>query len=46
MKTEDLLAMGNESLFNTYKRDEKLFISGKGAYLKNNNDEGSYKERK
>lgn len=39
MKTEDLLAMGNESLFNTYKRDEKLFISGKGAYLKNNNDE-------
>lgn len=32
MKTEDLIDMGNASLFNTYNRGEKLFVSVKGSY--------------
>lgn len=39
MKTEDLIDMGNASLFNTYNRGEKLFVSGKGVHIKNNDGE-------
>lgn len=36
MTTEDLIELGNSALFNTYNRGDKLFISGKGVWLTNN----------
>ena len=39
MKTEDLIELGNSALFNTYHRGDKIFISGKGTYIKNNDGE-------
>ena len=39
MKTEDLIELGNSALFNTYSRGDKLFVSGKGVYLTNNDGE-------
>lgn len=39
MKTEDLIELGNSALFNTYNRDDKILVSGKGTYVKNNDGE-------
>ena len=39
MKTEDLIELGNSALFNTYNRGDKVLVSGKGAYVKNNDGE-------
>lgn len=39
MKTEDLIELGNSALFNTYKRGDKVLVSGKGTYVKNNDGE-------
>lgn len=39
MTTEDLIELGNSALFNTYSRGDKLFVSGKGVYLTNNDGE-------
>ena len=39
MTTEDLIELGNSALFNTYNRGDKLFVSGKGVYLTNNDGE-------
>jgi Ornithine/acetylornithine aminotransferase len=39
MKTEDLIELGNSALFNTYNRGDKIFVSGKGTYIKNNDGE-------
>lgn len=36
MTTEDLIELGNAALFNTYNRGDKIFVSGKGAYLTHN----------
>lgn len=39
MKTEDLIELGNSALFNTYNRGDKVLVSGKGTYVKNNEGE-------
>ena len=39
MKTEDLIELGNSALFNTYNRGDKILVSGKGTYVKNNDGE-------
>lgn len=39
MKTENLIELGNSALFNTYNRGDKVLVSGKGAYVKNNDGE-------
>lgn len=39
MKTEDLIELGNSALFNTYNRGDKVLVSGKGTYVKNNDGE-------
>ena len=39
MKTEDLIELGNSALFNTYNRGDKVLVSGKGIYVKNNDGE-------
>lgn len=39
MNTTDLIKLGNKTLFNTYNRGDKIFVSGKGVYVKNNDGE-------
>src|SRR5690625_4170716 len=39
MNSGDLIKLGNSSLFNTYNRGDKILVSGKGVYVKNNDGE-------